>query len=60
MKDYEEIPSKYVLFRPHQSFLVNWQYKTRLEITDNSFPHLERSYRNTGFNPTEITVDSGA
>ncbi len=37
MKEYEEILSEYGFFRPHQSFLVNLQYISRLDKSDGGF-----------------------
>ncbi|HNW50059.1 MAG TPA: LytTR family DNA-binding domain-containing protein [Prolixibacteraceae bacterium] len=37
MKEYEEMLSEYGFFRPHQSFLVNMQYVSRLDKTDGGF-----------------------
>jgi len=37
MKEYEEMLSEYGFFRPHQSFLVNLQYISRLDKSDGGF-----------------------
>ncbi|NLU38637.1 MAG: response regulator transcription factor [Bacteroidales bacterium] len=37
MKEYEEILADYGFFRPHQSFLVNLQYISRLDKSDGGF-----------------------
>jgi len=37
MKEYEEMLSEYGFFRPHQSFLVNLHYISRLDKSDGGF-----------------------
>jgi two-component system LytT family response regulator len=48
LKDYEEMLTEYGFFRPHQSFLVNLLYITKLDKSDGGFLILK--------NGTEVPV----